>query len=389
MKIVMLTNHITPDRLGGLGRYVRELSGVLQERGHEVTIITKRVDAADPAMEIDASGTVILRHDSPTRSDPIFLVKYPASLRYEISSRLRTIGRSDDVILHGHYAFASGALIRSHARSLYTFHAPVHKEILHEGGRPPLHPVLRGPAVAVVRRHERRILQRAGSVVVLSDFMRREAETIAPGCSGRVRVVPGGLDTSVFTPRPDRTTTSTERPELFAARRLVPRTGVVQLIEAMVRVSQEYPGAKLSIAGDGVLAPMLRARIDELGLRDNITLLGRISDEDLVSRYQSADLAITPTLELEGFGLSTAEAMACGTPVLVTPVGANPELVAPLGAQHLCAGVSGDAIADGVLRMLSGGSLSRQSYRDRALAWSWPTIAAAYEEAYASLPSGA
>lgn len=81
-------------------------------------------------------------------------------------------------------------------------------------------------------------------------------------------------------------------------------------------------------------------------------LLGRISDDDLLTWYRVADLAVTPTLALEGFGLSTAEAMSCGTPVVVTPVGANPEVVSGLGSEFVAASTSPHDIAMAVNRAL-------------------------------------
>jgi glycosyltransferase involved in cell wall biosynthesis len=81
--------------------------------------------------------------------------------------------------------------------------------------------------------------------------------------------------------------------------------------------------------------------------------LGRVSDEDLVRWYRSADLVVLPTQELEGFGLATAEALASGTPVLGTPAGATPELLTDLDPGLVAADVTPDAIADAVIAMTS------------------------------------
>src|SRR5207249_11624167 len=60
------------------------------------------------------------------------------------------------------------------------------------------------------------------------------------------------------------------------------------------------------------------------------SFLGFIPDETLPSYYHAADVFVLPTRELEGFGLVTVEALACGTPVLGTPVGATPEVLSGL-----------------------------------------------------------
>jgi len=62
----------------------------------------------------------------------------------------------------------------------------------------------------------------------------------------------------------------------------------------------------------------MRARLEAMsvgkGLAETVRFLGAIPDGDLPAYYQAADLFVLPTLALEGFGLATLEALACGTP---------------------------------------------------------------------------
>jgi glycosyltransferase involved in cell wall biosynthesis len=55
-----------------------------------------------------------------------------------------------------------------------------------------------------------------------------------------------------------------------------------------------------------------------------------VPEADLPGLYAAADCTLMPSLDLEGFGLATVESLACGTPVLASAAGANPELVSPL-----------------------------------------------------------
>ena len=84
------------------------------------------------------------------------------------------------------------------------------------------------------------------------------------------------------------------------------------------------------IGGAGSHRAALERQVGELGLDKHVTFLGFVPDADLPRYYQAADVFVLPTRELEGFGLVTAEALACGTPVLGTPVGATPELLETL-----------------------------------------------------------
>ncbi len=74
------------------------------------------------------------------------------------------------------------------------------------------------------------------------------------------------------------------------------------------------------------LATPVRALITELGLKDQVRLLGWVPDEDLPVLYQSAKMFIYPS-RYEGFGLPVLEAFASGTPVITTPSGSLAELV--------------------------------------------------------------
>jgi glycosyltransferase involved in cell wall biosynthesis len=76
----------------------------------------------------------------------------------------------------------------------------------------------------------------------------------------------------------------------------------------------------------------------EFGLGDRVTFLDSLSQAELVCAYNQSQMLISPSL-YEGFGLPVAEAMACGTPVVATRVGASPEVIED--------GVSGILVAPG------------------------------------------
>ena len=208
----------------------------------------------------------------------------------------------------------------------------------------------------------------------------------------------GGIDTTRFTPATSSGEDGVGRgPVLFTARRLVPRTGVVELVQAMPAVLRARPDARLFVAGAGLQREQIDAEIVRLGLGSSVTMLGRISDEDLVRWYQKATLVVTPTQQLEGFGLATAEAMACASPCLVTPVGANPELVEGIPAPLVSRDATPDGLADGIVALLATPELL-QEVRPlcRAVvdpAMGWPAIAerhiAVYERAGAERGSRA
>ncbi len=382
----MLTNAITPDRLGGAYRYVRELSGALSARGHEVTIVTKRVDASHPAHEVAADGVTILRGNVPSKRNPLFAGLLPLAQARAARGAMRC---RPTWVVHAHFPTSAMPLVASRRAFVYTFHAPVYREILAERQSSYLLPrPLQRPSIAGFRRVESALVRRATRVVVLSEAMRAEVAQLDAAAARDAVRIPGGIDTHHFCPGragPDAWADQSA-PLLFAARRLVVHLGVSELVEAVALARRELPGVRLAIAGDGPLVEKLEQRIGELGLSDRVRLLGRVADDDLVVWYRRADAVVMPAQELEGFGLTTAEALACGTPVIATPVAANTEVAGLLGSRFLAADRSPRAIADALIDVC-GDSVFLHDAARRARAavvprFDWSVVASAYEDVY-------
>jgi glycosyltransferase involved in cell wall biosynthesis len=145
------------------------------------------------------------------------------------------------------------------------------------------------------------------------------------------------------------------RPRIIVCvRRLVERMGLETLVAAFRSIAARHSDVCLFIGGQGPLKGELESRISLLGLGDRIRLLGFIQDSLLPAAYQAADLSVVPSTSLEGFGLTTLESLACGTPVLVTPVGGLPEVIQPLAPSCIFAGSKSDQIAEGLNAFLAG-----------------------------------
>lgn len=235
-----------------------------------------------------------------------------------------------------------------------------------------------------LKKHiERLVYQRADRFIVLSSAFRDVLVNDYGISPTRIHIVPGGVDVQSFSP--DLTSLDarlqlgwpTERPIIFAVRRLARRMGLETLIEAIDRIRRTIPNVLLMIAGKGPLASELVQKSTEMGLEDHVQLLGFVPDELLPSAYRAATLSIVPTVALEGFGLITIESLAAGTPVLVTPVGGLPEVVAPLSSQLVLEGTGPDAIADGIRRALTTPARLPSPERCTAYAqehFDWPLI---------------
>jgi glycosyltransferase involved in cell wall biosynthesis len=164
-----------------------------------------------------------------------------------------------------------------------------------------------------------------------------------------IDVVPMGVDLDRFQPRDKaaarkRLGWPADKFIVFTARRLVQRVGLRELVEAARGLSDDA-NVWIAIAGRGPEQANLERQITELQLSQKVALLGFISEEQLALSYAAADLTVMPSQTLEGFGCVIAESLACGTPVMVTPVGGMPEYVRPLDKHLVSDGRDAGAIS--------------------------------------------
>ncbi|NEB05859.1 glycosyltransferase [Streptomyces sp. SID13726] len=146
-------------------------------------------------------------------------------------------------------------------------------------------------------------------------------------------------------------------------------------LESLVRRGRR---AVLVVAGDGPLRPRLEQRARERGLP--VTFLGHVTDRGLLGALQaSADVCLAPG-PAETFGLAALEAMACGTPVVVSASSALPEVIGSAGA---VAADRGDAFADAVDMLLEHSEAERrETARARAECFGWDTAVRAFLAAH-------
>ncbi|MFC7157384.1 glycosyltransferase family 4 protein [Halomarina halobia] len=340
MHVLITAHDLYPDPgSGGTGRYVYETARRLVDRGHHVSVITRRrgdVPARDRIEGID-----VRRYDVAIagESAPSIAAQLPGAVAavaraVDDLGATRGTGRGGVDVLSfqgpvtsslAHLA-ADGGIPRT-----CTFHSPWPTEYrIRAGHEATIGPTRRRLNARLRRAIEARVLDACDDVVTLSGFMADELRRVYGAGTASPTVVPGGVDTDRYSPNagPFDPMDTADGVSLLTVRRLSPRMGHGILLEAFARVRERHPDAELYVAGDGPLRAELEEAAGRLGVGGATTFLGYVPDADLPAVYASADVFVLPTLRLEGFGLATLEALASGTPVVGTAVGGTVEILA-------------------------------------------------------------
>jgi len=168
------------------------------------------------------------------------------------------------------------------------------------------------------------VSKRMDRVITVSKSSANDVIRIFHVPQSKVRIVHNGIDIDIFK-KVDHIEKEPNR-VIVVANTEDRKKGIIYLLKA-IQLLKDDMDVKLTIVdriGEHTkYAPML---VRELGLEDRVTFTGRLTTEELVKRYSTAEVAVTASL-YEGFGLPCAEAMSCGTPVIATKAGALPEVV--------------------------------------------------------------
>jgi phosphatidylinositol alpha-1,6-mannosyltransferase len=185
-----------------------------------------------------------------------------------------------------------------------------------------------------------------------------------------VKIAPG-IDTEHFSPRSDAATLRAElgladKKVIVSVGRLVHRKGQDTLIEAMPQILKAIPDAHLLFIGEGPYKDYLIKRVNELGINQAISFIGRIQYVELPRYICVGDIFAMPSrsrlagLEVEGLGIVYLEASACGLAVIGGKSGGAPDAVLEGETGFAVDGRSSGDVADAAIRLLKNPQLAKQ-----------------------------
>jgi glycosyltransferase involved in cell wall biosynthesis len=226
-------------------------------------------------------------------------------------------------------------------------------------------------------------------------FLNADEQKLAAGLGIRAPgvVIPNGVNLEEFDPPPDpqrfrgRLTAVGDRPYVLFLGRLHFKKGLDYLADAFRILAKQEPGVHLVVAGpdDGARADFAR-RVAASGLSDRVHIPGPVYGPDKLSAVAGAMVFCLPSRQ-EGFSVAVLEALACGTPVVVSTECHFPE-VAEAGAGEVVP-LDATAIAAALRRLVTDparrermGKAGRELVAAR---FTWPRIAQQSIETYADL----
>jgi glycosyltransferase involved in cell wall biosynthesis len=377
VRILVASGEWFPDAKSGFARVVTETAKKLAERGHEVTVLAPR--KGREATET-ADGSLLIRRVLSRNALPLTFTDVAQIRKHARAYRMSSF---DLLLAHGSMAAVGFWASALRVPLVLTFHASLSREVRFSRSRLPLGKerfsgyALELPLILM----ERAAVKHADRILLLSDFSRSILLADHPNAAAKARRVVGGVDVHSFA-QEDGPSAARHRlgvpgdvPLLLTVRRLEPRMGLERLLMAAQELVRSHD-LVLVIVGRGSLEGRLRRLCRDLGLEGRVRFVGQVADDELRDWYRAADLFVLPTIAYEGFGMATVEALASGTPVVGTPVGATPELLEPLDTRLVARNSEPEALTAAIAGALElSGPEFRQRCRDYAAAnFAWGKV---------------
>jgi len=217
--------------------------------------------------------------------------------------------------------------------------------------------------------------RRAAKIITFSQFSRNLVLAgLGQSWQNRIDVIPGGIDPSWF----EVERTPSEKPEMVFWGRMEDEKGIPELLEAMNIVARKIPDAKLTLVGEGNRLEEYKRRVRKLGLIPRMIVPGWQSMEAIQKLSATASVAVFPS-RIESFGLSVAEALGAGVPVIAANAGALPEIVEDGVTGTLVSSRDSEGLADAICTVLGNMEKSRrmaeQGRENARQKFSWDTAA--------------
>ena len=316
MKIIHLSQKFFP-AVGGVEKYVLNLSLNLTQMGYKVVVYTSNVNQKK---EKKFMGIQVKRF--PILGPKKFYSFMPSLL-------FKLMNESADIIhAHDYRAFPTdaGATIRKIKGIPYVLTPFFHPYGTSELGFRDFLRKIYDPTLGKFK------LKTADRIIALTNYEAKTLTSLGADPTS-ISVIPLGINSKRFYSLPSgdtfRRKWKIDDQMILYVGRIVKHKGIQHLIEAMPKIIEHFPKIKLIIVGPPTsFQNFLVQNCHRLGVNNNVIFVPGLPSEsmELIEAYSACDVFVLPSL-YESFGLSIVEAMACGKPVVVSNVGGCRDIV--------------------------------------------------------------
>ena len=318
-----IVTHTFLPHVGGIEKVVNEQSKRLQKRNFSPLIVTNRIDTPKSYM---VDGVPVECYESLNTG---FRLGIPYSIPTVPSfpTFLKAVKSSKIVHAHGHPYLTSLTAAKLAKLCNRPFVLTQHNTFIDYNNF--FDHVERLNDLTVGKQN----LNSADKIIAISSATKDYVLRLGAKPS-KVKVVYNGVDLARFRPIAGKREELRKKRGIaqnaiviLTVRRLVYKNGVDTLIDAVNIAVKKNPRIVFLVVGKGPDMESVKLQIAKLGIEANFRLAGFVSDEDLPSYYNAADLFVLPSKSGEGLPLVALEAMACGLPVIATDVGGIREIL--------------------------------------------------------------
>ena len=323
MKICYICNEYPPAPHGGIGSFVHGLGRRLAASGQAIFVIGYHPGIKTAEWSSEDGVRVLRLPEMPPSWLRLNWGRW--NVDYADLTRRRALARAVADTVRAQRI----DLVESYDWSGPLWFAPHHPLIVRLHGANTAHACYEGHQPSrMLRGLEKRNVAMADRLIAVSRHI-GQATLAALGLAGReFEVIPNGVDTELFRPQAvDRNPL-----EVLYVGSVTRRKGVKDLLAAAPEILRQVPDARFRFVGNvpegapenGFLADQLDAMTPDY--RERFEFTGRVPQSELPRYYSSAAVVVIPS-RAEAFGLTCAEAMACGAAVVMTSLASGPELV--------------------------------------------------------------
>jgi D-inositol-3-phosphate glycosyltransferase len=394
LRIAMLSVHSCPigqpggRDTGGMNVYIRELAAALGRRGHTIDIYTRAHDPRDAQSEYLSPGARLIHIRAGAVEEMGKLTQYNHLREFHDNlEAFRLVDGAEYDLLHSHYWLSGEVGLKLSNEwdvpQIFGFHTiGAAKDELGLGEGEPAIRLLTEMDIAAGCQH-----------LTAGTESEKAAIRHHHRCDdGKISVVPCGVNLELFQPLSKTEVRAgldlPDVPTILFVGRLDKLKGIDRLVEAVNLI--EIPDCRLIVIGGDEYSRAALERLKQLTVKldiaDRVDFIGAVPQPELPHYYSAADVVAVPSYS-ETFGMVALEAVACGTPVVSTDVGAARLIIREGLSGSVVVGNEPGALARALARWLTGSAVDRDALHESVVHFGWNAVAEKTENVYRNVVS--